>query len=218
MLPASYADHADTRNPLCPPSDSCVSASRRVRIGTPTKMAPARMMSPSGAASRTGVCHAQRYTAGRRMIGRTEPVAPFALLRWARQQGRNPALTPAAAHVLLVLATYCDPNAKCFPSIETLRLATGYKSRSTIDRALEQLHDAGLIWSEKQRGRGKTACRELLFNPALEPRQRGTEGPITSKANPLRQNQHLKSQIMEPRQRGTISPPAQEDHRHLVAV
>jgi Helix-turn-helix domain len=112
------------------------------------------------------------------MIGRAEPIKSWELVRWARQRasvehtdldGRRVTLTPLQAHVLLVLATYADQNAIAWPSVRTIALDCGLKpakdGRSrAITAALSRLGELQLVWT-KQGGNGRSARRELLFNP-----------------------------------------------------
>jgi hypothetical protein len=115
------------------------------------------------------------------MIGRTEPIKPFELIRWARRQAREHKLRPLEAHVLLLLATYANKDGVAWPSIRSLALDAGLKVKarrrgdrdsviyenSAVSAALIRLQELGLIW-RSQGGRGRPAITELLFNPALE--------------------------------------------------
>lgn len=106
------------------------------------------------------------------MIGRTQPVKPFELIRWARACARTHRLKAREAHVLLLLATYANDRAEAWPSIATLARDCGLKVKATpegprntaISAALAALEDAGLIW-RRQGGNGKPAVSELLFDP-----------------------------------------------------
>lgn len=104
-------------------------------------------------------------------VGRTEPVRMFELLAWCRQQAVARGLKPVESHLLLTLATYCDDEATCWPSIKRLAADMGYRTTkagtsSVISSAMRELEDKGLVWS-RQRGKGRAAKRELLFNPLL---------------------------------------------------
>lgn len=112
------------------------------------------------------------------MIGRTDPVKPFELIRWAREQVRVHNLKPREAHVLLVLATYANAKAEAWPSLRTIALDCGLSpkkqvatdgrvtySNSAASAAIRQLEDLKLVWT-KQAGSGRPAVRELLYNPA----------------------------------------------------
>lgn len=128
------------------------------------------------------------------MIGRNGPVDHFDLVRWARRQAHPDVLhtghpnpetgeTPAPrrlrrieAHLLLLLATYADQDARAFPGIKLLAEDTGLtvKTRkkggreshecSQVTAALTALQELGLIW-RRQAGRGRKATTELLFLP-----------------------------------------------------
>lgn len=105
------------------------------------------------------------------MIGRTGPVDHFELVKWARRMAGACSLKPTEAHVLLVLATYANANAEAWPSLKTLAYACGRTPSadgtcSTISRALSELESRELLWT-KQGGKGRTAKRELLFDPAF---------------------------------------------------
>lgn len=117
------------------------------------------------------------------MIGRTEKVRPFDLIRWARAQSRVHGLAPREAHVLLLLATYADDTATAWPSIRTLALDCGLSPtsdgrNSSVSAAISRLEELRLLWT-KQGGHGHPARRELLFDPATWRRQQphgDTEG------------------------------------------
>lgn len=125
------------------------------------------------------------------MIGRHGPVKPFDLIRWAREQTPAHDLKPLEGHILLVLATYADADAKAFPSIETLARRCGLKPKavrgkdgtvhyanSAVSAALARLEDLQLVWTT-QAGHGKPAIRELLYNPG----QPAADGEIPSTAS-----------------------------------
>lgn len=104
------------------------------------------------------------------MIGRDGPVDHFELVKWARRMAGACSLRPTEAHVLLVLATYANEKAEAWPSLKTLAFACGRKPSadgtcSTISRALSELESRELLWTT-QGGKGRTARRELLFDPA----------------------------------------------------
>jgi hypothetical protein len=113
---------------------------------------------------------------------RTEAVRPFDLIRWARKQasiehelpdGSPTRLKPIESHLLLVLATYCDGEATCWPSVRTLALDCGLKPyrdgrNAAVSAALARLRELQLVWT-KQGGHGRSARRELLFNPGAQP-------------------------------------------------
>ena len=105
------------------------------------------------------------------MIGRDGPVDRFELQRWARAQALDPRMTPVASHLLLLLVTWCDEGAMCYPGVATLVKLTK-RDRATVYRALRLLEDLRLVWSRQQGkdpgGRGRPALRELLFNPATD--------------------------------------------------
>lgn len=103
------------------------------------------------------------------MIGRDEPVRPFELIRWARDQARAHNLRPVEAHVLLVLATYANEEATAWPSLRTIATDCGLRPTaqgrcSSVSAAIRRLEDLRLVWT-RQGGHGKPARRELLFNP-----------------------------------------------------
>ena len=107
------------------------------------------------------------------MIGRTEPLKPFELIRWARQQARDKDLKPLEAHVLLVLSTYANSDGVAWPSIKTIAEDCGRKPtpsgrHSQISAALAALEGHKLLWT-RQGGHGKPAQRELLWNPQRSP-------------------------------------------------
>lgn len=100
---------------------------------------------------------------------RDAPVNHFDLVRWARSQAVESNLRQVEAHVLLLLATYADKEANAWPSIRTLACQAGLKPNSdgrnsAISAAISRLEELQLVWST-QRGHGKTANRELLFDP-----------------------------------------------------
>jgi hypothetical protein len=87
-------------------------------------------------------------------------------------------LTTMEAHVLLLLATYADRECVAYPSLKTLAELSGIKPKrvktrkggvyftaSQVSEALQWLERFGLVWTV-QGGRGRTARRELLYNPA----------------------------------------------------
>lgn len=103
------------------------------------------------------------------MIGRTEKVKPFELIRWARQRARVHSLSSREAHVLLLLATYANDEATSWPSIRTLALDCGLRPtkdgrNSSVSAAIGRLEELHLVWT-KQGGSGASARRELLFDP-----------------------------------------------------
>ena len=100
------------------------------------------------------------------MIGRDGPVNRFETIRWARAQAEDPRLTDHAAWLLVVLATFCDEQTKCYPSLKTLERQTRRKRRAVI-YSLRRLEELQLIWTD-QGGHGRTATRQLLFNPAVD--------------------------------------------------
>jgi hypothetical protein len=119
-------------------------------------------------------------------------VQGYELMRWARScahvelesrsTGGRRRMTSREAHLLLVLATYCGKDCKCWPSIKTLAADMGLKATlverkrkgksiaywrcSAVSTALDGLRDLGVVWSESG-GQGRQAVRQLLFNPAL---------------------------------------------------
>jgi hypothetical protein len=142
------------------------------------------------------------------MNGR-EPVQFFELMRWARRcghpspegepgrfenlvTGRRRDLTSREAHLLVILASYCNEACECFPSIKTLASDMGLRARkvekyrdlddalwggsakteptqvyyqsSAVSKAMRGLEELGLVWS-KSGGKGRSATRELLFTP-----------------------------------------------------
>lgn len=104
------------------------------------------------------------------MIGREGPVDHFDLVKWARRMAGACSLKPTEAHVLLVLATYANEDAEAWPSLKTLAFACGRAPSadgtcSTISRAIRGLEKRELVWT-KQGGKGRSAKRELLFDPA----------------------------------------------------
>lgn len=104
------------------------------------------------------------------MIGREGPVDHFDLVKWARRMAGACSLRPTEAHVLLVLATYANEDAEAWPSLRTIAYACGRTPTkngtcSSISRALVELESRELVFST-QGGKGRTAKRELLFDPA----------------------------------------------------
>lgn len=104
------------------------------------------------------------------MIGRDGPVDHFELVKWARRMAGACSLKPTEAHVLLVLATYANEKAEAWPTLKTLAFACGRTPApngtcSTISRAISGLEARQLVWT-KQGGKGRSARRELLFDPA----------------------------------------------------
>jgi hypothetical protein len=97
------------------------------------------------------------------VIGRDGPVKPFELIRWARQQATAHSLHQTEAQVLLVLATYANADCVAWPSLNTLT-ADCRRSRRQIVYAIRRLEELQLVWSA-QGGNGRSARRELLFNP-----------------------------------------------------
>jgi len=127
------------------------------------------------------------------MIGRDTPVKGFDLIRWARRQAVESKLRPLEAHVLLVLATYANEDCVAWPSIKTLAEASGLKPTAAVSRggveyhrnsavsaALQGLEDRQLIWT-KQGGHGRSAERELLYNPQPEPSASAEGSPPSKK-------------------------------------
>jgi len=107
------------------------------------------------------------------MIGRSEPLKPFELIRWARQQARDKELKPLEAHVLLVLSTYANDQGVAWPSIKTIaedcgRKPTASGRHSQVSAAIAALESHQLLWT-RQGGHGKPAQRELLWNPQRSP-------------------------------------------------
>lgn len=126
------------------------------------------------------------------MIGRDDPVKPFELIRWAREQARVHDLRPVEAHVLLVLATYANEDATAWPSLRTLAVDCGLRPTaqgrcSSVSAALQRLQDLRLVWT-RQGGHGKPAKRELLFNPqrsaTTEPSVHAEDASVPSTRNP----------------------------------
>ena len=123
------------------------------------------------------------------MIGRTEKVRPFDLIRWARAQSREHGLAPREAHVLLLLATYADETATAWPSIRRLALDCGLSPtsdgrNSSVSAAISRLEELRLLWT-KQGGHGHPARRELLFDPATWRQQpHGDTGGSTTDRGP----------------------------------
>jgi hypothetical protein len=99
------------------------------------------------------------------MIGRDGQVQHHDLKRWAREQASTGRLSRLEAHLLLVLATYCNGECICWPSRETLAGDT-VSTVSGVAKALRGLEEKRLIWST-QGGNGRSARRELLCNPAV---------------------------------------------------
>jgi hypothetical protein len=126
------------------------------------------------------------------VIGRTGPVRPFELIRWARQQARAHGLRPLEAHVLLLLATYANEDAQAWPSVAALAMDAGLAvtrrpnrppSNSSVSAALVRLEELQLIW-RRQAGRGP-ARTELLFNPTAAVPASGVQegyGPVRPSA------------------------------------
>lgn len=134
------------------------------------------------------------------MIGRTENVRPFDLLRWAREAAVDHELKLLEAHVLLLLATYANGDCVAWPSIKTLAERSGLKVRraqskrrdgspggyyyvnSSVSAALRRLEELALVWST-QGGHGRPTKRELLYNPALPSGQTEGNGAATPPAD-----------------------------------
>src|SRR5215218_6125673 len=87
----------------------------------------------------------------------------YRLLAWARAAN---APDPASRHLLLVLASYANPNGECWPSFDTLVRDTGYH-RATVIRKLTVLADLGLITRAKRVGsHGQTTNTYRLLGVA----------------------------------------------------
>jgi hypothetical protein len=120
------------------------------------------------------------------VIGRDVPLKPFVVIRWARAMACPPSerreyrddprcpdgLKPLQAHVLLILATYANDQGEAWPSIAQVardagRRPTKQGRHSAVSQALQDLGTwpTKVVWST-ERGRGKTAMRELLLDPA----------------------------------------------------
>jgi hypothetical protein len=75
---------------------------------------------------------------------------PLDVSRWARAQTERFELPRHLAHTLLVFASYCDGDAECYPSLETVARACGVKKR-TIAADVRALKDIGLITCRRRR-------------------------------------------------------------------
>jgi hypothetical protein len=175
------------------------------------------------------------------MIGRTETLTGFELARWARLMARKHELAPREAHVLLILATYANPDGVAWPSLQTIARDAGLKPKadgrcSTVSAALARLEELRLVWTTHG-GRGATARRELLVDPAelmgsatTEPndtldkragfRPDGPKGSVRTEpeqpgeqpTTPNSKSQRMGSAVAEP-----ISPPPPKVRRAIVA-
>jgi hypothetical protein len=110
------------------------------------------------------------------VIGRTELVKPFDLVRWAMAQAERPDLKPIDGHVLLVLAVRAKDRkdggwyrATCWPSLELIAKDCGRGHaggpNSAVSESLKRLTDLGLIYNEPK-GHGRPSVRELLYKPS----------------------------------------------------
>jgi DNA-binding MarR family transcriptional regulator len=128
----------------------------------------------------------------------SEPDGAFRAVKHARRAlERAPYLSPTAAHVLLVAATFGDgrTGANIRPSTQTLAGLTGY-SRRTIARALAELQEADeLIRVNGPAHRGSAACyrlnltRKAVTGDTLSDRERvspTTRKRVTGDTPPLR--------------------------------
>ncbi len=125
------------------------------------------------------------------MAGRGQ-VNALHLIRWAREQTVERGLGGTEAHVLLLLATYADGDARCYPSLATLARRCGLKAseegrNSTISAAVASLEDRGLI-STRQAGRGKSPTRMLMFDDQRsDPQERsGQRSGLQERSDTLR--------------------------------
>jgi len=87
-------------------------------------------------------------------------------LAWARDAVAEHGLDSTAAHVLLVLATYANPDGWAWPGRPTLMADTGC-SRPTVDRALMRLRAVGVV--EHQPAAPGRPARYRLTMPKLHP-------------------------------------------------
>lgn len=89
----------------------------------------------------------------------------FAWIKGARAQAARPELSPLAAHVLLILATYANRNGAAWPSIATIardagRSPTEKGKHSGVSRALRELESLDLVRTTRK-GHGQPALRQL---------------------------------------------------------
>jgi hypothetical protein len=110
----------------------------------------------------------------------------YGVLRWARDAASRHALTPAQAHVLLVLATYADhKTAETFVRVEVL-MADTRRRRSVVAAAIRHLTGLGLLERER-RGPGRAALTRLLMSDSPDIK---TSGPPDITAPDLRPTGH----------------------------
>jgi len=85
----------------------------------------------------------------------------WALIRWARERAAELELSPAQAHVLLILASYADHRSgECNPGVRRVAKQARRRERQVQD-ALAALVGRGLI-ERRRRGPGATALTRLL--------------------------------------------------------
>lgn len=83
-----------------------------------------------------------------------------------RNRVRDKTLSPTADHVALVLAVhYINGSDEAWPSQQELATATGL-GRRTVQRALEELHQQGLLEVRHGRPAGTFGCVYRLANCA----------------------------------------------------
>ena len=63
-----------------------------------------------------------------------------------------PNMTASTAKVLIALASHAGADGVCFPSQSRLQSMTGIKSRTTINKALRELEQLGVLTIEKAGG------------------------------------------------------------------
>lgn len=86
-------------------------------------------------------------------------------IQWLSAVHRTSTVSVAARSVAASLACRSDTNGTCYPSRAVVEDDTGL-SRSTVQRGIRELRDAGWIVStERVRPHGSTSNRYLLINP-----------------------------------------------------
>lgn len=120
----------------------------------------------------------------------------------------HPDLDADGFAVLAALATFANENGVCWPSQSTLA-AKLKRSRPTINRILQRLHDIGLVTIEHRRGRdgSRLSCLYQLRVAQTEedvPRAAGNQAPL----RPVAAGDRDDSPVNAP------CPAPSQEHRH----
>lgn len=131
----------------------------------------------------------------------------FEVINWARSVA-GVQLTPSARHVLLLLATYANAKTRlCSPGVARLSRETGL-ARSTVQSALAQLEDEGLIARQRRHRNsdgGYTSNRYKLHSVEFtegDARSPGMGSPTTGHGHarpPGNKNSHSEQPREQPR-------------------